>query len=248
MYLKIYTTEGKYELWFEPYKARSTRSLVKQIAIALGIIEGKKEGEIKVKPLQNISCGNLVLSIIFLGYGLFNVIAFMTIIAFFQTFIAYILIIMGSYVLSNELRKLPIPQEGNSIRYDITSKYYQEFVYAKKIQNKSLMFCHIKFEVFWSLTMGAFLLFVTFTIVQMWMVLNQDNIRLILIDTILMTIIGAGLAFLLILHALAPRKYLLVKAESYEFGAPMLRINSRRRFTLKENIREFTGCAQKQFF
>ncbi len=246
-YLKIYTTEGKYELWFEPYKFRASRALVKQISIALGIIEGKNEEEIKVKTLKTLSYGNLGLSAIFLGYGLFNIVAFMSTAAIYQTFLAYVLVIIGGFLLSTEIRQLPIPQEGDKVRYSIASKYYQQDIYARKVQQKSLMFLHIKFEVFWGLTTGVFFLTVTFAVVQAWMVLNPSNIQIMFIESINITIAGIGLACLMILHVLTPRPALLIKAEGYEFEASLLKNNSRKEFKMTESIRKTKDAFKRNF-
>lgn len=232
--MEIYTNEGKYELWFEPYK--HGREVINNIARTLEIIKGNTNEKIEIDPFKNFSLKNVLLSSFFLAYGIFNVVSFMTTLAIFQTIICHILIIMGVYLLSKELRNLPIPSENSDedqIKYKIQSKYYQKYYCVRKIDEKKIKYMHDDFDVFWAVCAGIIFIFTPFNIIQNWMVINYGNIGSVLDDAIITTIFGSIILFLVAFYILIPEKYLWVKSDKWQFKYPLIKIVSKNKLELK---------------
>jgi len=241
--LTIYTEEGKYEIWFEPFP--HGRDTIKNIALVMGISENEREEIIEIKPLKNLSLRNIILAITFLAYGIFNVVSFMTTLAIFQTIIVYPLIFMGVYLFSKELRKLSLPSERDikeNLRYNIQSKYYQEYFYMKKCDIREVKYQHNDFEVFWGICTGFIFIFIPFKIIQMWIVLNETNIAIILDNAIVMTLIGGVLMFLVAFHILVPTRTLLFRSNNSNAKKPFDKTELREKSTAKEKIKDIVNA------
>ncbi|MHA1292478.1 MAG: hypothetical protein ACTSQJ_07405 [Promethearchaeota archaeon] len=246
--LEIYTDKGKYELWFEPYK--QGRNAIKNIAISLGIIEGSKIEDISISSAKNISVFNILLALFYLIYGLFNVIMFMTTYAIFQTIICYLLVIIGIYLFSKELRKLPLPIEidrKNDIRYNLQSKYYQQYFYLKSIRNKEIGYKCNDFELFWGITIGLIYIIIPFKIIQIWLVINDYNIIYILDNAIIITIIGGIIMLFLAIYILIPKETLLLRSEKFNINRPFIRSDRKAHFSLKQILQKANKAFKHNF-
>ena len=244
-YLRIYTDEGVFELWFEP-----RRKDIEQIAKKLGIITREREETIDIKPLKNLNTRNVIFATMFLAYGIFNVVMYMTTLAIFQTFVCYFLVIMGVYLLSGELKRLPLPAEGISTenaRFNLKSRYYQQYLYIKKTEKSEVAYNHIDFEVFWGICTGAVFVAVIFKITQLWMVLNSVNITILLDNAISMTLIGGGILFLIRFHILVPQKALSIRSDAFTINSSFLKKGERESKGVKEALRGIKEAFKQNF-
>jgi len=244
-YLRIYTNKGTYELWFEP-----PRKKIREIALNLGIIQGERKELVEINPLKNFSKRHLLIASIFLGYGIFNVVCYMTTFALFQTIVCYFLIFIGIYLISAELRKLPLPVKSNgpgTVQYHLKSKYYQQFFFLNKTEKREVGYQHIDFEVFWGICTGALFMFIIFKIVQIWMILNSYNLLILLDNAILMTLIGGGILFLLGFHILVPEKTLFFRTVNFSVETPFLKSKERETSSIKENLTNIKAAFKRNF-
>jgi hypothetical protein len=164
--------------------------------------------------------------------------------------VCYFLIFIGIYLFSAETRKLPLPAEGvgnENIRYNLKSKYYQQFLYIKKSEKQEIGYHHIDFEVFWGICTGALFLFIIFKVVQIWMVLNPYNLMILLDNAIIMTLIGGSLLFLVAFHVLVPKKTLLVRSDNFTVKSAFLKSEEREAKGLKQNIKNIKEAFKQNF-
>ncbi|MHA1488244.1 MAG: hypothetical protein ACTSRI_01155 [Promethearchaeota archaeon] len=246
--LEIYTDEGKFELWFEPF--RNGREMIEKIAKTLGIIEGTEKENHLIKPIENISKRNFFLAFFFLGYGLFNVVSFMTTLAIFQTIICHVLLIMGAYLLSKEIRKLPFPLDldnKNNIRYNIQSKYYQRYFFLKECSIREKKYLHYDFEVFWAACSGIIFLFIPFKIIQSWMVINEKNVWYILDNAVLITFFGVIIIFLVFIQIFVPDQFIFIKSGILQFKNFFTQSEKRNKILLKESMKKLIEAFKLNF-
>lgn len=230
--LEIYTTEGKHELWFEPFK--KGRDQIKKVAIALGIVEDAEKEAVRISSIKNVSVRNLILAVFFIGYGAFNIISFMTTFAIFQTIVTYILVIMGVYLLSKELRKVPMSLESTKdkpIKENSASIYYQRYFYWKNNNENSRETKYIlnNFEVFWAICAGIIFIVVPFKIAQIWLVINDYNIDILLDNAIITTIFGAAIMGALTYYLLMPEKQIYMKSSKFTLKFPAFKSELRKK-------------------
>jgi len=157
---------------------------------------------------------------------------------------------MGVYLLSGELRKLPLPAEGiaqENARYNLKSRYYQQFLYVKKSDKSEIGYNHIDFEVFWGICTGAVFVAIIFKITQMWMVLNPVNIAIILDNAIIMTLIGGGILFLIGFHIFVPQKTLFVRADNFNVKSSFLKKQERETKGIKDSIKGIKETFKQNF-
>lgn len=246
--LTIYTDCGKYELWFEPYKRG--RELAQKIAETLEIIEGKNEELIKIDTNTNMSQANLLLTAFFLIYGLYNIINFMTSLAIFQTIVVYPMIIVAVYLFSKELRKLPLPTENSvagELRYNLKSRYYQKYLFIKNYREKKIERIHHKFDLFWVIIAGIIFIFVPFKIIQIWMILNEDNILILIDNAIILTVFGGCIMLLISLYILTPVNQVIIQTNETQVIAPKLITSKSRIISLRDSTKNVISAFRLNF-
>lgn len=223
-YLKIYTDQGKYELWFEPF--RNGRETAGRIAIFVNdLISEEKLKVIDVKPLNNFSSSNLILASFFLIYGLINVFGYMTTIAEYQTITCHVLIILGLYLYSNELRKLPFPVDQDNtenITYHLKSKYYEGYYYIKEVESRKIKPSSNYFDVFLGTCSAILFIVIPFKVIQSWMVINAQNIESSFKIAFSLTIFGFIILYLLSNYILFPSNKLNLTAHDYTIEVPFI--------------------------
>ena len=246
--LEIYTSEGRYELWFEPF--RNGRRIIEDIASSLIPTDTNMPQKIKIKSVKNLSSKNLFISLVFFGYGIINVVFFMTPFAFFHTLIVYPLMIIGIYLLSKELRKLPLPKEleaKDHIQYALESRYYRKYFYLRHIEERSIQFSHPKFDLFWALNILILFVFIPFKIIQIWLVLNQQNIEVLIDNALFLTLIGVSLLILSSFYLLYPEKRLSLSSKDFHISQPYLKPSERTSMKIKDFLTQFLKNFKSNF-
>ncbi|MHA1805799.1 MAG: hypothetical protein ACTSU4_14880 [Promethearchaeota archaeon] len=224
-FLEIYTPEGRFELWFEPFMERKKK--IEAIFSMLSSLSKEGPSTIKTTPLKTVNKFNLFYSLFFLFYGMLNVVLFMTTFAVHQTLVSHFLIILGAYLLSKELRKTPFPLEFNEPQkenaYRIKSHYYQTFIFTNKGLDYQPQRTLEWFEVFWFMCSTGLFISVPFKILQNFLIINSQNQNIILGNLILDFILGFITLLLLTLLLFKPSEKICFKNNNFIVLYPIVK-------------------------
>lgn len=248
--LQIYTKDGYYEMWFEPFKITGSRMVVDQIAEALDIIETQKKKIITSNPFANLSLRKVIIGGFFLGYGIFNVLGFMTTLVSYQTIIVYILIIAGVYILSKELRKIPFPnivEPSSALQLNLSSHYYQEYLTFPSYDTITTEYKHETFDVFWVICAGLIFIMVPFKMIQIWLVLSDFNFEIIIGKAMMLTIFGILIMFMQAYYLLTPRLTMNIRKGEISHHMPVKRMKEREDKSMGDFISDGINAFKKNF-
>ncbi len=216
-FLEIFTKEGRYELWFEPF--RNSNKVIKGFILSLNLKQGDQEKYTLKNYFQNSNKFNLCSSIFFLFYGIFSISAFMTTLAVDQTLISHFLLIMGIYLFSKEVRKTPInieEKKGNKTEFAEKSNYYQTYFYMNSNLTLQKKYNLEPFDVFWIICLTVLYIAIPFKVIQNFLVINYLNFDIIISNLLLDLTFGVIVLLLLTIFIFRPTKMFSVKADSFK--------------------------------
>lgn len=241
-YLEIYTYEGKYELWFEPF--RDGRKKINEIVFSLNNSKNRQVPVDEILITNSMNRINLLIAIFFLSYGIFSITTFMTIIAVHQTLISHFLVIMGFYLLSREIRKTPL-SEVNDInereQYNIKSSYYQTFLLFKSDYAHQVRRTLEGFEVFWFICSSIIYIFIPFKIIQNFFLINPVNHNAFIGNFALDLIFGILVLFFLTIFLFKSSKKLILNGISYDVEIPITKQGQIAPISTNNNIKSLTN-------
>ncbi|MHA1723924.1 MAG: hypothetical protein ACTSXH_03670 [Promethearchaeota archaeon] len=229
-FLEIYTSDGRFESWFEPFKER--RKKIEALTSIFDALSNEKNSTFETSPLKTFNKFNLFCSLFFLFNGGLNVVLFMTTFAVHQTLVSHFLIILGAYLLSKELRKTPFPHKFNKPQkesaYIIKSHYYQTFIFTNKGLDYQPQRTLEWFEVFWFTCSTGLYISVPFKIFQNFLIINSQNQNIIMGNLILDFILGFITLLLLTLLLFKPSEKICYKDRKFIILYPLLKSNQEK--------------------